>query len=481
MTADAETTLSRLALLLAAAMAIGYCVLAAAKTWPLMDGDGVAYFPPVVEWSLNRPLTNPVWLPPLDDSIDGPGGRRYIYHGFLYSLAVGGLARRLGGGPQAAVAAAYVLHGLVALAGALVVLFWAEVRGPARVLLAGLLPVAWLELSVTWHGRVEPLAILLTAVGCWGWGALRTPWREGVVSLAAMLLFFTSPACGFLGGCCAAAAIVHSHDASLVWPRLFAIAAGAVLSVAVVIFVYPFPILDWVGGVIRHGRIHLGLPVGRGFVATWLASPQLPLLVVSFALLAVAAAMRVIDARPRDSKTQTVAFAALAATFGLGVARLAFLKSEASYNAVAWMPLLASIAASSRTRWQSWAVVIAFVFPVIGFVRSTAVLASQLQPHAVSFRDAQEAIRGLTPSGCSVSSGLWMAASGSAAVTAGGMPSTPARYYVRQQANFGLSSPPELPGYRLVENRFGGGVRLFGLPLARTAGGWNFAVYERAR
>jgi len=481
MTAHAETALSRIALLLAGAAVIGYCVLAASKTWPLMDGDGVAYFPPVVEWSLKRPLTNPVWLPPLNDSIDGPNGRRYIYHGFLYSLAVGGLAQRLGGGPQATVAAAYVLHGLVAVAGALVVLFWAEARGWTRVILAGLLPVAWLELSVTWHGRVEPLAILIIAVGCWGWGALRPLWREGIVGFAATLLFFTSPACGVLGSFCVAAAIARSHDGSPVSPRLFALAAGSVVGAAIAISVYPFPIRDWVGGVIRHGRINLGLPVGRGFVATWLASPQLPLLMISFALLAAVAGRRVLDVQPSRSRTQTAVFAALAAIFGLGLVRLALLKTEASYNAVVWMPLFASIAASGRSRWQSWAVVIAFVFPAIGFVRSSAVLASQLRPNAVSFHDAQEAIRGLTPSGCSVSSGLWMAASDSVAVTVGAMPSTPARYYVRQQANLGLSSPPDLPGYRLVQNRFGAAVRLFGLPVARTASGWNFAVYERVR
>lgn len=112
------------ALVLALALTAAFCAAASVKMWPLIDGDGPAYFPPVIEWSVGRPLTNPLWLAPLDDSIDGPGGRRYIYHGFLYALVVGGMARQLGGGARPSVAAAYVVHWLVACAGTLALLSW---------------------------------------------------------------------------------------------------------------------------------------------------------------------------------------------------------------------------------------------------------------------------------------------------------------------------------------------------------------------
>ena len=60
--------------------AMVFAGLASLKTWPVLDGDAPAYFSPAVEFSQGRGLLNPTWLPPLDDSIDGPGGRRYIYH-----------------------------------------------------------------------------------------------------------------------------------------------------------------------------------------------------------------------------------------------------------------------------------------------------------------------------------------------------------------------------------------------------------------
>src|SRR5262245_2906245 len=151
----ADLWTARALLAIAWALATLFCIAAAVKTWPVIDGDGPAYFPAAVEWSAGRALTNPVWLPPLNDSLDGPGGRRYIYHGVLYQRLVGALARPFGGGPRAAVAAAYVLHWFAAIAGTLAILSWANVSRTARMSLAAVLPLSMLGLSVAWHGRVE--------------------------------------------------------------------------------------------------------------------------------------------------------------------------------------------------------------------------------------------------------------------------------------------------------------------------------------
>jgi hypothetical protein len=466
------------ALLLSLALTAAFCAVAAAKMWPLIDGDGPAYFPPVIEWSVGRPLTNPLWLAPLDDSIDGPGGRRYIYHGFLYALVVGGMARQLGGGARPSVAAAYVIHWLVACAGTLALLSWATVRGRARVVLAGLAPVALLACSVAWHGRVEPLALLIIAAGCSCWHVLPHPWREAAAGAGTSLLFFTSPACGVLGVCVVAVALIASDDRFPLWRGASAAIAGATLGGAAAVWLYPYPILDWMAGVIRHGRMNLALPAGRGFSATWLTRPELPLLIVSLALLLAGAVSRLVDLERHRSTSHRIAVSLASALFAVGLARLAFLKTEASYNAVVWMPLLACVTLSGQARWHVCAVIGVLVFPAIGLVRSSVVLAQQFRQQTVTFRDAQEKIHELAPLGCSVSSGLWMAAWGFEGVTTSDGPGTSRRFFVRQQTNMGQARPPSVPGYRLLDDRFGGGTTVLGLPLTRTPGGWNFAVYE---
>ena len=83
-------------------MCFGFAIFASIEVWPLLDGDAPAYFSPAVELSLDRGFRNGVWLPPLDDSIDGAGGRRYVYHGFVYPLIIGWLAKANGGGRKLA-------------------------------------------------------------------------------------------------------------------------------------------------------------------------------------------------------------------------------------------------------------------------------------------------------------------------------------------------------------------------------------------
>jgi hypothetical protein len=474
-------------LILALALTALFCSAAAWKVWPVIDGDGPAYFPPAVEWSLGRPLTNPLWLPPLDDSIDGPGGRRYIYHGFLYQMIVGTTGRWLGGGPEATVRAAYVVHWLAALVAALAILSWAQLKGSIGLAAALLLPMAMLGLSVAWHGRMEPFAILLVAAVSLGWYWLEGSWlREATAGAGTALLFFTSPACGVVGGCLLLSAIIASQDpaAPISFSRKLATTtAGFCLATIAAVWVFPYPIFDWVEGVRRHGRIHLGLAIGQGFVDTWLTRPELPLLAASLALLAVAAtpnfwALGRVLPRPRR-----IAFGVFVVLFFAGLTVIAFLKTEASYNAVVYMPLLASAGVARRPcgsrSWRSYAVLVALLFPAAGLFRSSVILAGRFGSHAVGFREVRETIQQLTPLGCEITSGLWMAADDVTRVTIRNGSSPEQRFVIRQQTYTGRADPPEFPGYTLVENRYGRGLNVLGLPLTRTPGGWEFAVYER--
>ena len=59
---------------------------------------------------------------------------------------------------------------------------------------------------------MEPLAILLVAASCLAWRWLNAPWRQLAAGLGTGVLFFTSPACGVLGGFVIFAALASGGD-----------------------------------------------------------------------------------------------------------------------------------------------------------------------------------------------------------------------------------------------------------------------------
>jgi hypothetical protein len=457
-------------------LAAAFCVAAAAAMWPSIDGDGPAYFPAAVEWGRHHALANPVWLPPLNDSIDGVGGRRYVYHGFVYQLVVGAAGRHLGASPQGTVYAAYLIHWLTAACSAAAVLVWSRLVGVWRVLSAAVLPLAMLALSVAWHGRMEPLAMLIVAIAVLCWFYLPSPWKEGSAGAALALLTFTSPACGVLGGLAVSAAMFANQDS--IRPRsLLALLIGGLVSTALILTWYPYPLRDWIGGVSRHARINLGLVAFQGFTPTWLTRPELPLLLVSFGGIAAGAATWLFD-YARELRGRWLIWAT-ALLFAVGLWRLAFVKSEASYNAVVWLPALATLAlADSRSRWLPRVAVIGLLLPIAGLGRSTLQLASARR-HTPSFGDLEERLAQVASDDLAVSSGLWLAASDLHRVHVTSIDKPERDIFVVQQAYTGRSIPPTYTGYRLVENRFGPAVTIMGFPISRTGGGWSYAVYKR--
>jgi len=84
--------------------------------------------------------------------------------------------------------------------------------------------------------------------------------------------------------------------------------------------------------------------------------------------------------------------------------------------------------------------------------------------------------------GVEVSSGLflavpdpWLVSFTGANLTSETLP----KWRIEQQTYRGAQSPPSFAGYELVENRFGRGVKILGVPVSRTPGGWEYAVFRR--
>ena len=171
-----------------------FAIEASRQVWPPLDGGGAILFPPAVEISLGRDLKNPVWVWPLNESIDGAGGRRLVYYGFLYQMAVGEISAIFGSGP---IACMWVLHGLNWLAAAICsfgILVWIPIGTPLRPAISFILPMQNIVLLEAWPGRPEPIAMLLIGGGllicrkCGPSVSMVVCW--GIVPL----FFFASPA-----------------------------------------------------------------------------------------------------------------------------------------------------------------------------------------------------------------------------------------------------------------------------------------------
>ena len=201
---------------------------------------------------------------------------------------------------------------------------------------------------------------------------------------------------------------------------------------------------------------------------------------LSFGLLIFVALARLVENSQGLKATHRIASGLFLLAFTVGLVRIAFLKTEASYNAVVWMPLLACVAVSARgSDFRSWIVVVALMLPAVGLTRSSVLLAVQFNPRSVSFNEVRHRIRELPLQESSVTKGLWIAVDDVTKVTFTNV-DDPARkrFFVRQQANTGQADPPAFAGYRLIESRYRPGLTVLGLPFSRTPGGWGFAVYE---
>jgi hypothetical protein len=85
------------------------------------------------------------------------------------------------------------------------------------------------------------------------------------------------------------------------------------------------------------------------------------------------------------------------------------------------------------------------------------------------------------PDGILVSKGLWLAVPELGRVTYGrpGYGCAEPRWFIDQQVATGRAAPVEYSGYRLVDDRFTGPVRIFGFPISRAPTGWQYALYEK--
>ena len=119
---------------------------------------------------------------------------------------------------------------------------------------------------------------------------------------------------------------------------------------------------------------------------------------------------------------------------------------------------------------------------MLGLARSGLILGHQFTEEAISFHNVRLVIEKKIKEGVEVSPGLFLAVPDPRLVTFAGGQSRKRVFplwRIEQQAYKGVQNPPDVSGYRLTENKFGGPIRIFGLPISRTPGGWEYALYRR--
>ena len=459
--------------------AMVFAGLASLKTWPVLDGDAPAYFSPAVEFSQGRGLLNPTWLPPLDDSIDGPGGRRYIYHGLIYPLLIGWLGKVSGGGAAPCVAWMHFFNVIAALSCAVGVLGFCRQQDCFRKILSFILPLFFFGLCEAYAGRPEPAVFFLMGLGLIALQNLQGVLLTSALTFLNGLIFLTSPAIGVLGFLPLLAFRISRKERITLTESAFgvvALIAALVLSFSF----YPYSSIDWFYGVWRHSRINLGLPQGQGFVQTWITRAQTPLLIFTIGVTALLVPRRILHGVRSQTTVARSCLLALSLLFLVGLGKIAFSKTEASYNAVVWIPIFMAILLTKKlSKIPRVALLFSLALPVLGLARGGLVLMHQFREEAVSLREVSSVISAKEKDGIQISTGLFLAAPDPKLVSFGGGPEP--LWRMEQQTNRGVREPRDLSGYRLVENRFGGPIRILGLPISRTPGGWEYALYRRKK
>jgi hypothetical protein len=328
---------------------------------------------------------------------------------------------------------------------------------------------------------MEPMVMLWIALGAVALAHFPRRWSMSVCGACVVLAGLTSPVAGLMAG------FLFFGTLLIIQPRLSAqdfmfIAAGAAAAGMICFAIYPFNVGEWLGGVARHSRINLGLSPFQGLFATWFARPHLPLLFISFASLSILALGVFWTEAKQASRVRLLISAGFMIAFSLILFRVAIVKSEAAYNAVIWLPLLAATAAVRLDRATAYAVVfLALSLPTLGLLRSSFLLSNQFF-QGPSYSEVRELVTRCLPDGVALSSGLFLA-SPDLRATKFGRPDTASafgpRFFLEQQLASGRSQPKVHEGLELTDNHFGGAVEIFGVPISRAPTGWQYALYRR--
>ncbi|HEV2856138.1 MAG TPA: hypothetical protein VHC97_25340 [Thermoanaerobaculia bacterium] len=441
-----------------------------ASAFPVPSGDSQAFVPPALLFEAGGGLRNPV--SPLARELDPTGRARYLQYPPLFPLVLSLLMASPT--PRAAFLA---IAGLNALNAVLCAPLFARADRGFLGFAAAVAGLATLLVGQQ-GGRPEALGMVWVLLAAHTYLALppERSWLPSGVFVG--LLGATQPVGGLLLGLLAALAFA----ARLPTRRALAAVAGT-LAVSLAVFAGvlaagPFGLLETLEGLRRHGAAVAGRGSGGSLATYWIANPGATFYAVPYLLLAGLLAWRVF--RGEMAVRSRALFAAVLVPLLAALWRVGVAVPELSYNALLFAPLV--FAGNLRLAGDGRPVAsAAHGLAAVGYLRSLVLLGVFLT-RGVPLEEAREAFLRVPPEArVAVTPSLWVVSEDYGRMTvfplAEGPPPDAGAVLV-QQSYTGWTSPPELPGYRLAENRFAapsGFLRR--ARIANTMPGYGYALY----
>jgi hypothetical protein len=492
----------------------GLLLLFGAHGYPVPDGDAAYYWPPMLSRAQGAALTND--FSHLIRQFDSSGQHRLVFHGYLYPLLVGLLVWS----PD--YAAINMLISIIMVASlALGTLLFIRVAGGMRTLtlldsaiVATAIP-AFATLILGLSDRAETLGLPIISLGCLLFLSCSRRWNGVIFGSAIGVLAATHPMGGILASLIVGIA-TFSRMRAIEAFRSLSVAGLTSLAVWGVTFsVYPYPIRDWIGGLMSNGRnvVPSSLGMNADILYRWFVQTRSTgyafVFIIGFGIL-IFQAKRHWRAVPGKLGVTACAIPLLGAIFNYGIRG-----PGQNYNLLLFSPLLIALiiwqfsrmqpTAATFGRWMKIGVIGTFGIASTGFVR-TAMIFPYFLNSCLSRKSGQKqlaVIQAKYPGSIGLTSGLFTLTTTYAGIDEVelGLPKNGEWRLVRsvdvpwnyvelgsagqdtlliQQVYKGFDQPPVIAGYRMVENGFTvSRPSLAGIKLGGKFSGYNFAVYRK--
>jgi hypothetical protein len=483
-----------------------FLVAGATQKLPVPGTDAVAYWPPVFMGADHGEYLNPVW--PAAATYDSSGEGRLTYHGFGLQL----LLRTFGVRGYESLYMALAFIGVLVIVGtawssSLVASNLSDRHSSSLRAMLLLSPVAAAHFFLGVFSRPETVAQFWIGAGvlCALLLKHQPRWQAAICGIFLSLTFVTSPIAGLLAALLCTCVLVTVLRRPRRWEIELVIAALSAITTTLTIFfcLYPYSIQDWVIGNLNHATRAVWTPGTTYAFHYWITETR------SFGLAAVSLGiLGLVLCRFRGwltgmGRLQAVMCLMAWVTFLAAVWYFAVRVPARNYNlqvlapaALALLPAIISSplhpSSASKRRWvfyiQPGAIALCIfgaLQALVAMVRS-CILFLAMSSEGLPWTAVRDELAMLTdyPKKRSIEATLSLVAVSDEPVfhSVFHYSLAQADLLIVGQTYSGLTEPPAIDGYMLIEDHFSRVVPTIpfvSLRLASSPGLYNYAVYQR--
>jgi hypothetical protein len=482
----------RLLLILCAVALGGYHIFASAVMYPVPTGDAVVFMPPAINLKAGRGLTNPLWKV----NPDPTGQHRYLEHPPLFQMVVSACMRTTETKNAFIVLAIFNALTLALYAAFLCTAKFAQrlmsSLGGFVVLLSSVFALAFMIFTDA-SGRPEALSTLVLSLALAVVTWLPRKYWAVCLGIAIGVAAAIHPVHGIFIACLVAMAFLFTAPLRQAIRNMMLAAAIALPLFWLLLSLSPYPVAETLHAVSKHAAFANGSddPLSGLLVFYFKLVPWAGFYLLGLSLVLICFCLyfwRSSENRAtRWTRVTVLCLTALAFWF------FSVRRPSASYYLMMLAPALAAGAlylfdarggtAAGRKAALPLCVLLAF-FSVFGLclVRDIALFVDY-RTGGVSFAEARKEFGDLarsTNQTIYVSESLWVLSDEFERIRIVERGTASGDLMVLQQTQRGSLSPPVIPGYRLLAQRFvTHQPTCFGLPIGRTMPGYSFAVFAR--